>query len=120
MFGVNCRTATGNDDLFLLQTIADQLAVALQNARLFAERDRRMAELSVFNQIGVAIIGHQDLKSMLSHILRRVNALFQVEAVSLMLLEEEGLRFAVAIGAGADEIKSFLLKPGQGIAWSGC
>jgi signal transduction histidine kinase len=108
----------GNDDLFLLQVIANQLAVAIQNARLFEERDRRMAELAVFNQIGVAIIGDQDLQSMLSDILRRVSALFQVEAVSLMLLEEDGLHFAVAVGAGADEIKSFVLKPGQGIAWS--
>ncbi len=105
-------------DLVLLQTIASQLAVAVANARLLEERDRRMVELSTFNQIGVALVGHQDLESTLSNILRRVSGLFQVEAVSLMLLEEDGLHFAVAIGEGAEEIKSFVLKPGQGIAWS--
>ena len=106
------------DDVLLLQNIANQLAVAIANARLLEERDRRMVELSTFNQIGVALVGHQDLESTLSNILRRVSGLFQVEAVSLMLLEEDGLHFAVAIGGGAEEIKSFVLKPGQGIAWS--
>lgn len=107
-----------DDDLLLLQTIADQLAAAIENARLFEERDRRMAELAVFSQIGVSIVGGQNLTRVLSDILQRVNALFQVEAVSLMLLKEDGLHFAVATGAGADEVKSFVLKPGQGIAWS--
>ncbi len=106
------------DDLFLLQTIADQLAVAIENARLFEERDRRMAELAVFNQIGAVISGSHDLKVMLPNILARVNALFQVEGVSLMLLEHDELRFAVATGPGAENIASFTLKPGQGIAWS--
>jgi K+-sensing histidine kinase KdpD len=106
------------DDLFLLRTIADQLAVAIENARLFEERDRRMAELAVFNQIGAVISGSHNLMVMLPNILGRVSALFQVEGVSLMLLENEELRFVVAVGAGSEEITSFTLKPGQGIAWS--
>ncbi|NJN94396.1 MAG: GAF domain-containing protein [Anaerolineales bacterium] len=107
-----------SDDLFLLQTIADQLAVAIENARLFEERDRRMAELAAFNQIGAVISGSYDLNMMLPNILGRVNALFQVEGVSLMLLENDELRFAVAVGPGSEDITSFTLKPGQGIAWS--
>lgn len=106
------------DDLFLLQTIADQLAVAIQNARLFEERDRRMAELAVFNQIGAVISGSYDLKVMLPNIVGRVAALFQVEGVSLMLLENDELRFAVATGPGSENIRAFSLKPGQGIAGS--
>lgn len=106
------------DDTFLLQAIADQLAVAIENARLFEDRDRRMAELAVFNQIGAVISGSHDLEVMLPNILQRVNALFQVEGVSLMLLEHDELHFAVAIGPSAEDIKSFTLKPGQGIAWS--
>jgi len=107
-----------DDDLDFLQAVANQLAVALENIRLVEERDRHIAELAVFNQIGMAIVGRQDLESMLSGILRWVSALFQVEGVSLMLLEEDGLHFAVALGTAAEEIKSFVLKPGQGIAWS--
>lgn len=107
-----------DNDLDLLQTVVNQLAVAIENIRLFEERDRHIAELAVFNHIGMAIVGREDLESMLSGILRWVSALFQVEGVSLMLLEEDGLHFAVALGSAAEEIKSFVLKPGQGIAWS--
>lgn len=106
------------DDLFLLQTVADQLAVAIQNARLFEERDRRMAELAVFSQIGAVISGSYDLKVMLPSIIGRVTALFQVEGVSLMLLENNELHFAVATGPGSENIGAFTLKPGQGIAGS--
>ncbi|MEW5960664.1 MAG: GAF domain-containing protein, partial [Chloroflexota bacterium] len=107
-----------NDEVSFLQVVANQLAIAIQNIHLFEERDRHIAELAVFNQIGMALIGRQDLQSMLSIILRRLSALLQVEGVSLMLLEADGLHFAVAVGVAADEIKSFVLKPGQGIAWS--
>lgn len=108
----------GPDDLTLLQTIADQLAVAIQNIRLFEERDRRMAELAAFNQIGAVISGFHDLTVMLPQILSRVGALFQVEGISLMLLEKDELRFVAALGSAGERVKSFTLRPGQGIAWS--
>ncbi|MFN8454356.1 MAG: GAF domain-containing protein [Anaerolineae bacterium] len=108
----------GPDDLTLLQTIADQLAVAIQNIRLFEERDRRMAELAVFNQIGAVIAGFHDLTVILPQILARVSALFQVEGVSLMLLEKGQLHFAATLGPVGEKVKLFSLKPGQGIAWS--
>lgn len=108
----------GPDDLTLLQTIADQLAVAIQNIRLFEERDRRMAELAVFNQIGAVIAGFHDLTVMLPQILARVSALFQVEGISLMLLEKDELRFVAALGVVGEGVKSYSLKRGQGIAWS--
>jgi GAF domain-containing protein len=106
------------DDLLLLETIAGQLAVAIENARLFEERDRRMAELIAFNQIGIVTAKQGDLQTIFSNIIHRVSALLQVEAVSLLLLEKDNLRFVAATGAGAEDIKSFTLKPGQGIAWS--
>ena len=105
-------------DLLLLETIAGQLAVALENTRLFEERDRRMAELIAFNQIGIVIAEHGDLQTVFSNIVQRVSALLQVEAVSLLLLEKDNLRFVAVTGAGAEDIQSFTLKPGQGIAWS--
>jgi GAF domain-containing protein len=106
------------DDQLLLETIAGQLAVAIENAHLFEERDRRMAELIAFNQIGIVIAEHSDLQTVFSNIVQRVSALLQVEAVSLLLLEKDNLRFVAATGAGAEDIQSFTLKPGQGIAWS--
>ncbi|MDW8146093.1 MAG: GAF domain-containing protein [Roseiflexaceae bacterium] len=43
------------DEVALLAGIADQAAIALENARLFAERERRIAELTALNRISQAI-----------------------------------------------------------------
>ncbi|MBN1218391.1 MAG: GAF domain-containing protein [Anaerolineae bacterium] len=106
------------DDLLLLEILASQLAIAIENTRLLEERDRRMAELVAFNQIGLVIAEFSDLETIFLNIVQRINALFQVEAVSLLLLEGDNLRFVAASGTGAEKITSFILKPGQGIAWS--
>lgn len=106
------------NDLFLLEIIASQMAIAIQKSRLFEERDRRMAELIAFNQIGIFIAEHSDLETIFSNTVRRTAALFQVEAASLLLLEKDGLRFVAAAGVGADLLKSLTLKRGQGLAWS--
>ncbi len=45
----------GADEVALLAGIADQAAIALENARLFAERERRIAELTTLNRISQAI-----------------------------------------------------------------
>lgn len=43
------------DEVMLLAGLADQAAIALENARLFAEREQRIAELTALNQISQAI-----------------------------------------------------------------
>lgn len=49
------RRAFSADDVALLAGIADQAAIAFENARLFAERERRIAELTALNHISQAI-----------------------------------------------------------------
>jgi PAS domain S-box-containing protein len=43
------------DDELLVQQVADQLSLALENARLFQETQARAAELSVLNEVGQAL-----------------------------------------------------------------
>jgi GAF domain-containing protein/signal transduction histidine kinase len=49
------QRAFSADEVALLAGIADQAAIALENARLFAERERRIAELTALNHISQAI-----------------------------------------------------------------
>ncbi|MFQ5610905.1 MAG: GAF domain-containing protein [Anaerolineae bacterium] len=108
--------AFDEEDVALLQAVGDQLAIAIENTSLSEERDRRMAELVALNQIGIAVAATSDLDVTLTSIMRRINLLFQVEAASLLLLEDDTLRFAVAVGKGADEVKPFSLTMGEGFA----
>jgi signal transduction histidine kinase len=107
------------DDLAFLTIIASQLAVAIENIRLSEERDRRMAaELIAFNQLGTPVAQQNDLPEIFANIVKQIETLFKVEAVSLLLLENNQLRFAASTDSKSEQIKSFVLSVGQGIAWS--
>lgn len=104
------------DDLTLAQTVGNQLAIAIKTANLFEERDQRIAELSVYSQIGVAIADPRDLDKTLTYILERLKMLYQVEGASLLLLHGDTLHFKTAVGIPDEKLKPFALKPGQGFA----
>jgi signal transduction histidine kinase len=76
----------------------------------------RLTELSALNQIGMLLASPGRLIDTLDAIIRHVSALFQVEAASLMLVEDGRLRFKVAAGTHIEQIKPFTLEIGQGIA----
>jgi GAF domain-containing protein len=104
------------DDVVLLRILADHIAIGIENASLLGERDQRLAELAALNQIGLLLASPGKLIDTLDAIIRRVGALFQVEAASLMLVENGQLHFKVAAGTHIDQIKPYTLEIGQGIA----
>jgi GAF domain-containing protein/anti-anti-sigma regulatory factor len=73
----------------LLLTIADQIAVALQNALLFEERDRRVTELAIVNEIGRTISSTMDLDDLLRMVQRQVGRLFDTTDFFIASYEEE-------------------------------
>jgi PAS domain S-box-containing protein len=64
------------DDVTALQTMADELANAVENARLFEERERRIIELSIVNEIGQAVSSALDLAELLEMVYQQVSRLF--------------------------------------------
>lgn len=58
-------------DLELLQTAAGQVAVAIENARLFKEQQRRSRYLAFLNNVSKAAISSQDAERMLAEIALR-------------------------------------------------
>ena len=72
--------AYDQDHVTLLSTVATQAAIALENAQLFAERERRIAELSILNKIARDLTAtldvHQLLERMLDHALTATGAPF--------------------------------------------
>lgn len=70
--------AFGNTDLVVLSTLADQAAVAIENARLLEETQQRLRDQSLLYEAGQAISAtlnyHQVLETVSSQLLRATNA----------------------------------------------
>ncbi len=104
------------DDMVMLQALANEAAAAVEIATLLHERDQHIAELAALNQISQILASPRPLMDTFHVIMQWVNALFQVETASLMLIEDGKLHFKVAAGTVIDRIKPFTLEIGQGIA----
>ena len=93
--GTTVRNAYSADDERLLWTLATNMGVALDNARLFeetkrllAETDARAAELETINRVGKAL-GHQlDLDSLIELVGEQMLDVFDADIVYVALLDE--------------------------------
>lgn len=79
---------------------------------------RHLNQLSALREIDIAIIGSMDLHLTLRIILDHINAQLEVDASSVLLLEEQGLRLIYAQGRGfqTEEIVRTKIKVGEGHA----
>lgn len=96
--------AFSQEDVTVLQTMADQLANAIENARLYAETQRRMREMEAINEIGQLVASVLDLDAVLRRVVDTAKERFGYYFVGILLLEGNHLafRYGSAIGdAGA-------------------
>jgi PAS domain S-box-containing protein len=75
------------EDVTTFETLADQLAVAIENARLFTQEQeqRRLAE--TLREVGIAINSALDLDAVLRLILEQVERVVPYDTANVMLLE---------------------------------
>jgi len=81
--------AFDEEDLFIAQSLADQLALGLENARLFAAERQRRAELKSIQATISALSAELHLDTLLHQIVTEAARAFHAEATSLMLWDEE-------------------------------
>ncbi len=93
------------DDVKAVDALAAQAAVAVENARLYAEAQDRAAQLTMMNEIGQAVSALQDLNSVLELIYRQVQKVAPVDAfyialydpinklVSFPIMYDQGIRY---------------------------
>jgi PAS domain S-box-containing protein len=108
--------AFSQDDLFTLQTVADQLAVAMDNARLYEETRRRAVRLAVVNRIAEAVGATLQLDDLLEKVYREVTPVFAADAffVSLYDEAEHMLDFRLQVDQGLREAPA-RSAPGNGL-----
>ncbi len=83
------RAPYGADDKSALTALANQTAVAVENARLYATEQRRLRELLILLDIARAVGSTLDLTQVLKLVAQRTAEACEVHRCSLLLLDEQ-------------------------------
>lgn len=89
-------------EIALVEALASQAGVAVENARLFEENRRQVAELSVLHELSRALTGQLDRAAVLDVIRTQIPRVFAVRSAAVFLVDErgEGLELAMRVRDG--------------------
>lgn len=74
-----------SDEIALIEAVADQMALAIENARLIAETQRRAEREQALGQIGDLFNRSLDVETLLQTAVRELGQLLEVEEVAVQL-----------------------------------
>ncbi|MDH4141267.1 MAG: GAF domain-containing protein [Chloroflexota bacterium] len=105
------------DDARLLATIAASVSVAIQNARLYRETNRRATEMAALADVGREISATLDPAAVLERIAEQAQTLLAAGSSAVYLVQPDGrsYRATVALGEVADELRADTIVRGEGI-----
>jgi len=75
-------------DLRLLTTLASQVAVAMDNARLYEEAKRRINELSALHNVGTTVSSTLRLDALLDQVCRTLSDTFHYNKIAIMIVDQ--------------------------------
>ncbi|HYR39260.1 MAG TPA: GAF domain-containing protein [Methylomirabilota bacterium] len=103
-------------DIAMLETFADQAALALENARLYGEADERRREAEVLDDVAQSLSSALDLDTALQRIGESARELCRADVVRVALREdgEEAMRFRYWPEARYEGWRDLRIVPGMG------
>ncbi len=98
----NYRRQFTNDEMLLLAGLADQAATALENARLFEEREQRISELTIINQISATVNASLDVNELIERLHEGISKLIDTSTSLIALYDEASntLSYPIAFDRG--------------------
>lgn len=104
--------------LDLIQAIADQAGVAVLNARLYEESQRKAHVMSALAESATEITASLDLDDVLQRILTQISAALRAEIVNLALVDpqDDTLTFKASTSGSEIGIIGHQVKFGEGLA----
>lgn len=104
------------EDAHLVAVFAEQAAVAVLNARLYAQSERRAYGLRALADTAETINGTPELGEVLRLVVRHAQEWLGMEGAMLALLDGESLVFEEAAGPVAEYLRGVSIRLGAGIA----
>ncbi|MCP4537347.1 MAG: GAF domain-containing protein [Chloroflexi bacterium] len=92
-------------DRQLLEALASSAAIAIENARFLQERERRITELAIVNEIGQAASSAQDMADLLRTVHQQVSQLFDTTNFYIATYEEGGSEWTIAFSVELDQLQ---------------
>jgi signal transduction histidine kinase len=99
----------------VLQSLADQAAMAIENARLFEAEQRRADQFRAINEVGRRIASILDTDELLSQMVRLIRETLGYSIVGIGLLEGDELVFKAAAGPSWKLPVSVRIKADSGV-----
>jgi len=95
----------GEGELALMEAIANQAGVAIENARLFDENRRRVEELSVLHDLSRAVTGQLDRAALIEALRSELARVLDAKNMVLILRDDErgDLEVALRIADGVED-----------------
>ena len=105
------------DDTGLLSLLASQVAISLENSRLYEAAERKIEEVSALLEIGKEMHLVFDLEELLNLIMDTSIKTLEADTGSLMLLDEEKEELTIEVARGLSEelIKGVRIKMGESV-----
>ena len=98
-----------DEDEEVVQLLAAQAAVAVENARLYESATRWSRQLEYLTDVGNALATELELPALLELVARRLRELVDARLVLIALPAEGGLRVVTADGDGTEEVLGLTL-----------
>jgi len=107
-----------SNEVILLSTIAQQVGYAIENARLYEETKKRLAQLETLSEVSKTIVSNRYLKEILQLIVAMTAEMMNSKICSIMLLDEKKQELFIEATQSLSEeyIKKPPLKVGESIS----
>ena len=114
---IDREDAFSENDLRLLSTLALNMGVALENARLYQETQHHAVEMAALAEIGSDIASTHEMEPVLERMAAKTRELMQVRDIALYLLQPDGhtLKPLVSQGKYAEETMAQTITVGEGM-----
>jgi len=94
------EAAFHDEDIAALQTMADQLAIAIQNSNLHRQAERRSRLLKAANRVGREVTSILDLESLLPHTVNIICEAYGLYYAGVFLVDDAGEYAVLRSGYG--------------------
>lgn len=91
-----------DDEIAVIEAVANQITLSLDNARLLEEAQFRSSQLRLLQEVTAVAASHTNLLELLDNVSQKLRASFDLFHCGMLLLEPDGQALSLVASASAD------------------